>query len=206
MGVTSPAAATGIGASGGRGYGRGMDRLLLVLPVVVLLAVAPARAAQNDPRLDALFAALKTAKSDADAVVTERRIWQIWDENKNPEIERLLRRGVAAMGEGDDQAALAAFDKVVKYDKNFAEGWDKRATVEFAMGDLQASVTDIKRTLALEPRHFGAFAGLGQIFLAVGRKDLALKAFRVALTIDPHLAGVRHAAAALAKELKGTPL
>lgn len=183
-----------------------MTRLVLATLVVAALTGAPARAAQDDPRLAALFAALKSAPSDEAASAAERQIWQIWTENKNPEIERLMREGIAAMQEDDQDSALDAFDAVIKYDKNFAEGWNKRATVEFAMGNYPAGIADIERTLALEPRHFGALSGLGQIYLALDRKKLALKAFRAALAIDPHLAEVRHAVEELEKQLEGTPL
>ncbi|HWI26286.1 MAG TPA: tetratricopeptide repeat protein [Stellaceae bacterium] len=183
-----------------------MDRLLLAIAIVAGLAVAPARAAQDDPRLDKLFETLKTTRSDKDASAAEREIWRIWAENKNPEIERLMRHGTAAMESGDEQGALDAFDAVTRYDKGFAEGWNKRATVEAALGQYPASIADIERTLALEPRHFGALSGLGQIYLALGRKALALKAFRAALAIDPHLLTIRHAAEQIDKDLQGTPL
>jgi tetratricopeptide (TPR) repeat protein len=182
-----------------------MKRLLLALPIAAL-ALASAQAAQDDPRLNALFATLKSAKADEEAIAAEQQIWQIWTENKNPEVERLMRQGIAAMAEDDEQGALDKFDAVVKYDKNFAEGWNKRATVEFSMGNYKASVADIERTLALEPRHFGALSGLGQIYLALDRKKLALKAFQDALAIDPHLQGVREAVEKLEKEVEGTPL
>lgn len=185
-----------------------MRRLLAAVFLLAALALAPARvrAGQDDPRLDALFATLKTTPSDEAAAAAERQIWQIWAEHKNPEIERLMRQGIAAMNEDDADAALDAFDAVVKYDKNFAEGWNKRATVEFALGDYTASIADIERTLALEPRHFGALSGLGQIYLAMERKALALKAFRAALAIDPHLSGVRDTIQELEKDVEGTPL
>jgi tetratricopeptide (TPR) repeat protein len=117
-----------------------------------------------------------------------------------------MRQGIAAMSEDDQDTALDAFDAVVKTDKNFAEGWNKRATVEFAMSDFDASIADIEHTLALEPRHFGALSGLGQIYLSMGRKELALKAFRAALDINPHLNGLRDTIEALEKDVKGTPL
>jgi tetratricopeptide (TPR) repeat protein len=182
-------------------------RLWAAVPLAVLaLGAAPLRAGQDDPRLGPLFDTLRTAPSGEAASAAERQIWQIWIEHKNPEIARLMREGIAAMSEDDEDAALDAFDAVVKYDKNFAEGWNKRATVEFAMGDFDASIADIERTLALEPRHFGALSGLGQIYLSLGRKDLALKAFRAALAIDPHLDGLRAAVEELEKAVKGTPL
>jgi tetratricopeptide (TPR) repeat protein len=183
-----------------------MARLFFAVLLLVALVAAPARAAQDDPRLNALFITLKSTKSDEAARATEEQIWHIWSENKNPEIERLMRRGIAAMAADDNETALDAFDTVTKHDKNFAEGWNKRATVEFAMGDFEASVVDIERTLALEPRHFGALSGLGQIYLALDRKKLALKAFRDALAIDPHLDEVRHVVEELEKDVQGTPL
>jgi tetratricopeptide (TPR) repeat protein len=184
-----------------------MQRLLpALLLAAVVLAGAPLRAAQDDPRLDALFKTLKTAASDEEARATEQQIWQIWTEHKNPEIERLMQRGMAALSLGDTDDALAAFNEVVRHDKNFAEGWNKRATVEFAVGDFEASVADIERTLALEPRHFGALSGLGQIDLALNRKAQALKAFRAALAIDPHLPGLREKVEELKKEVEGSPI
>jgi tetratricopeptide (TPR) repeat protein len=183
-----------------------MDRLLPAIAIVAALAIAPVQAAQDDPRLDGLFATLKSTTSEEEASAAERQIWQIWAEHKNPEIERLMRQGIAAMEEDDQDAALDAFDAVVKYDKDFAEGWNKRATVEFAMGNFPASIADIEHTLALEPRHFGALSGLGQIYLALDRKALALKAFKAALALDPHLAGVRHTVEELEKDVQGTPL
>jgi tetratricopeptide (TPR) repeat protein len=184
-----------------------MPRLLLAAFAAAYLALAGAtvRAAQDDPRLAALFAKLKSG-SDEEARATEREIWQIWVAHKNPEIARLMQHGMAALNEDDSQEALDTFGQVVRADKGFAEGWNKRATVEFMMGDFEASVADIERTLALEPRHFGALSGLGQIYLALNKKALALKALNAALAVDPHLDGVREKADELKKQLEGSPI
>ncbi len=184
-----------------------MPRFLLaaLAAACFVLAAATARAGQDDPRLNALFDKLKTS-SDEEARAIERQIWQIWVEHKNPEIARLMQHGMAALNEDDAQEALDTFGQVVRADKNFAEGWNKRATVEFVMGDFDASIADIERTLALEPRHFGALSGLGQIYLAMNKKALALKALRAALAVDPHLEGVRERAEELKKEVEGSPI
>jgi len=184
-----------------------MPRFLLAVLAAAcfVLAAATARAGQDDPRLNALFDKLKTG-SDEEARAIERQIWQIWVEHKNPEIARLMQHGMAALNEDDAQEALDTFGQVVRADKNFAEGWNKRATVEFVMGDFDASIADIERTLALEPRHFGALSGLGQIYLAMNKKALALKALRAALAVDPHLEGVRERAEELKKEVEGSPI
>lgn len=181
-------------------------RITAALITVVLAPAFPAAAGQEDPRLDALFEMLRTTQSDSEAQGAEASIWSIWSENGDPETTRLLLKGIAAFNQNDGEGALAAFDDVVRRDARFAEGWNKRATVEYALGEYSASVADIERTLALEPRHFGALSGLGQIYLALDRKNLALKAFRAALTIDPHLAGVRDTVDVLQKELEGDPI
>jgi tetratricopeptide (TPR) repeat protein len=178
------------------------------IAAAALVALTPvtALAAQDDQRLNPLFDKLKTAASEDEAKAAERQIWQIWIEHGNPEIERLMRQGIAAMSQDEEEQALDLFDEIVKHDKSFAEGWNKRATVEFAMGDFPASVADIERTLALEPRHFGALSGLGQIYLALHNNELALKAFRAALAINPHLWSVRQKVEELEKAKRGTPL
>jgi tetratricopeptide (TPR) repeat protein len=176
------------------------------LAAAVTLAQAAAVAGQDDPRLTKLFETLQSADSDEEAHRAEVEIWQIWVAHKNPEIEKLMRQGMAAFNEDDQEGALEAFNGVVQADKDFAEGWNKRATVEYAMGDFEASIADIERTLALEPRHFGALSGLGQIYLALEKKALALKAFEAALKIDPHLGGVREKVEELKKELQGDPI
>ena len=178
---------------------------LLLLSTLVAVA-APVRADQDDPRLDALFAALKNAPSDEVAEAAEAAIWEIWGENRDPDVEALMREGDAALDDDDPQTARAAFDKVVEKDSHFAEGWNKRATAEFAMGDYTASVADIEHTLQLEPRHFGALAGLGEIYLALDKKPSALKAFEAALAINPHLDEVKEMVGKLKKDLAGSPI
>ncbi len=73
----------------------------------------------------------------------------------------------------------------------FAEGWNKRATVEYLMTDFKSSVIDIQKTLSLEPHHWGALSVLGQIYVALGDEEAALRAFKRALEINPHLASLR---------------
>ncbi|HLJ64730.1 MAG TPA: tetratricopeptide repeat protein [Stellaceae bacterium] len=184
-----------------------MSRLILAVVLgLMLVAASGALADQTDKRLDPLFARLQKAGSEEEAHQIETMIWKIWTETADHETEEILRQGVLAMNADDEAQALAAFDVVVSRDRNFAEGWNKKATVEYLMGDYDASVTDIERTLALEPRHFGALSGLGQIYLALENKRAALKAFEAALAIDPHLDGMREEVERLKKELKGDPI
>jgi len=162
--------------------------------LVVVLAGAwlgPAAADQADKRLPGLFAQLKATRSPGEAEAIQQAIWSVWMESDNAEVNILMLEGVDAMSQGDLKRALAAFDSMVEIAPGFAEGWNKRATVEFLMGDLKASVADIHKTLELEPRHWGALSGLGQIYLALDNDDAALRAFKRAVEIDPYLASVR---------------
>jgi tetratricopeptide (TPR) repeat protein len=184
-----------------------MRRLALAcaLLVAIALAVGPALARQDDSRLKELFVGLQAATSSLEARVIEAKIWRIWTENGDPRIDALMQRGVHAMSVEDLETALAAFNEVVRRDNGFAEGFNKRATVEFMRRDFDASVVDIERTLALEPHHFGALAGLGQIYMILKKKDAALKAFEAALKINPRLENVEKTVKELKQELQGSP-
>ena len=173
---------------------------------VMALTAMPAQADQNDPRLGRLFVALKAAPSADSARAVEHEITHIWVETSDPETQRLMEKGLTLMAEDEDEAALKVFNAMVAHAPDFAEGWNKRATIEFLLGDYRASLADIAHTLKLEPRHFGALAGLGQVELALGDKEAALEAFSQALAIDPFLGDVAKMAGQLKKELAGKPI
>ncbi len=181
-----------------------MKRTLAPIVALALLALAfAAQAAQNDARLDGLFEHLGSATNPGEARLVEEAIWQIWLISNDARANRLMARGIGAMNRGEHARALAAFDDIVKILPGFAEGWNKRATVHYLMGSHQASLGDIERTLALEPRHFGALSGRGLVNLALDRDEAALKAFEAALRIYPHQSGARSRAKALREKLKG---
>lgn len=166
-------------------------RFAALLPAACLLLTVGARADQTDPRLDLLFARLK----DADAVearIIEAHIWTLWSATDDPEARELLERGSVAMANRDHKTALAAFDALTARFPNFAEGWNKRATLFWILGDDAAALADIRRTLALEPRHFGALSGLGLVAMRLGRDEAAIAAFEAALAIHPHLPAARY--------------
>lgn len=165
----------------------------------------PAPADQNDRRLDGLFERLHATGDAAESRGIEQEIWRIWLESDDAVVDRLMRQGMAAMGLRRLELALERFDRIVERAPEFAEGWNKRATVHYLMGDLQASVLDIERTLDLEPRHFGALSGLGLIYDAIDEPRAALRSFEAALRLNPHLEGTRERIEALRRELRGRP-
>jgi tetratricopeptide (TPR) repeat protein len=164
---------------------------LAALAWAALISAAPAIADQNDRRLDGLFERLRAIPGAADAKAIEQQIWQIWLESDDATVNRLMRQGIAAMSLRQLGLALDRFDRMVEHAPAFAEGWNKRATVYYLMGDFEASVVDIERTLGLEPRHFGALSGLGLIYDAIDRPGAALRSFEAALKLNPHLEGTR---------------
>ena len=178
---------------------------LFLLIAVLATAVLPvqSRADQNDPRLDTLFDQLKASQSPASAQALERLIWGIWLESDQNSINILMRQGVRAMQTGDFATAYDHFSTIVELEPDFAEGWNKRATVLYLIGDLDGSIDDVKRTLALEPRHFGALSGLGLINDALEDVEGALEAYEAALALHPHLGNAQVRVAQLKKALAG---
>lgn len=156
-----------------------------------LFAAHAAVADQKDPRLDGLFAQLKTINSAEDAQPIEGRIWGIWMQSGDDRVDGLMQEGVAGLSENDYDAAYAAFSKIVALKPEFAEGWNKRATVLYLMGRFAESIADIDHVLALEPRHFGALSGLGLCDVELNKEQAALDAFTRALAVDPNLSGVK---------------
>jgi tetratricopeptide (TPR) repeat protein len=169
------------------------------------MAAGELRADQRDTRLAPLFARLQTTSSATEAATIERRIWRIWGEAADAAAGQLLREGVVAMAEGRYRAALERFDRLVEAVPDFAEGWNKRATVFYLIGDYPASVLDIKRTLELEPRHFGALSGLGLIYDAIDQPAAALRSFGAAVAINPHLETTKERIRQLHRQLDGRP-
>lgn len=163
----------------------------------------PAVASQHDPRLTELFQKLEAATSVEQAHAIEEAIWRIWLVSENDTVNRYMAAGLSAMSSRDPETALALFDEIVRIAPDFAEGWNKRATVHYLLGQFDESIADIRRTLALEPRHFGALSGLGLVYLALGRDGKALDAFDQALRIYPLMPGWNTHIRELREKLEG---
>ncbi len=158
---------------------------VLGLGTFLALGLADARSDQTDPRLNGLFERLKTAPSPEAAAPVEAEIWTIWAESGDADLDQVFEVGSRAMALGDTATALKIFDVVVRKAPDFAEGWNKRATVHYMMGNYEASLADIDRTLELEPHHFGALAGLGLVNIELDRDEAALDAFERVLKVTP---------------------
>jgi len=164
--------------------------LLAIVCAVGLSVGGAARADQKDPHLNDLFAQLKTATGLLKARAIEQQIWTIWLQSDDAEVTHLMGDGVEAMNSEDYKTAIADFTKITQLAPDFAEGWNKRATVLFMVGDYQGSLADVAKTLKLEPRHFGALSGLGLINAQLEHDEDAIAAFERALAINPNMPGV----------------
>lgn len=171
-----------------------------------LLTAGAAWAAQDDPRLPDLLDRLAAADDLAAARQLEGEIWELWTATDDATAAALMAEGQRQLAARAWPSALQSFERLVALKPDFAEAWNKRATVYYLMGDYRASVLDIQRTLALEPRHFGALSGLGLIYMAMDQPAAALRAFEAALAIHPYLPGGRIHVEALRQQLEGEPL
>jgi len=183
---------------------RGLCMVVMIMAAVLMDSVPRGVLAdQADLRLDPLFQRLQSTADATDAAAVEQQIWQIWIESDDSVVSGLMREGMTAMSRGDYDGALERFDRMVDAAPEFAEGWNKRATVHYYMGQYEASVLDIQQTLQLEPRHFGALSGLGLIYDALEQREAALRSFEAALEINPHLDGIKTRIEELRQELEG---
>ena len=135
--------------------------------------------------LDTLFVELEKAPSLAEAQRVERIIWAKWHWHKIPRLSQKLRLGTTYLQEKNFKKALYIFNNIIKEAPAFSEAYNKRATAYFLMKKYEKSLMDIKATLTLEPRHFGALSGMGLIFMNRGDFQRALVAFTAVLKIYP---------------------
>ena len=163
-----------------------------IIAVLILLAYSLASPAdQNDPALDGLFERLAITTSDEEASNITHEIWQRWTANDDPNVSQLMQIGIRALNYSTYRKALQSFDRVIEIAPEFAEGWNKRATLYYHIKEYRRSINDIKETLRLEPRHFGAWSGLGLVSIAQENYSGALAAFKKALSINPHMSNIR---------------
>ncbi len=183
---------------------RMLGRLMAALSLALILGSATAGAAQSDARLNDLFDKLRTASNPDEAKIAELAIWQIWSESGDPATDSLMDLGATALQNRDLSGALGLFDAITERSPDFAEGWNKRATVLYMLGKPRQAAEDVARVLSLEPRHFGALSGLGLIDMELNRDDDAIAAFQQALKLNPNMPDAKaHLEELLKKRSKG---
>ena len=137
-----------------------------------------------------LVKALRDADEDT-RIQAQESLWRIWARSGDPEVDRLYERGVEQMTAGNLGESIATFTRVIELKPEFAEGWNKRATLYFLVGELRKSLADCDQVMKRNPYHFGALAGYAQIYARLGYYERALEYSRRALEVNPNLDGVR---------------
>lgn len=138
--------------------------------------------------------ALAEALATDDAVLVafaEHALWEIWCRSGVPEVDALLREGMAALERQHYDSAVALFTTVIQMAPEFPEGYNNRATAYYLAGQHRLAIADCEVTLRLNPLHFGAASGQGLCHAALGQFDKAAACFARALAIHPHLAAAR---------------
>ena len=158
---------------------------ILIVSISLLFASKIALADQNDPRLNILFIKLNETENQDEIRDLISDIWNIWYEVDDPKVIENFEKGIQAMNLRNYPLAIRFFNNLIEEDPNFAEGWNKRATVHFMMGNFDQSMQDIIKTLELEPRHFGALDGMGLIFIHQGQFQQAIDVYDKMLEIFP---------------------
>jgi Tfp pilus assembly protein PilF len=148
-------------------------------------------------------APLSERLKDPDPVVNEmaeHALWSIWFRSGSCQANHALQRGAMAMEAQDLDAAITHFTKAIEIDPNFAEAYNQRAIARYLAEQWDESIADCQRTVELMPCHFGAWAGMGHCHTHEGRFAEALRCYRKALEINPHLGCLTEACEELGKE------
>jgi tetratricopeptide (TPR) repeat protein len=172
---------------------------LLYAETLDLLSRLPQRqpAAALPSRLDELFDKLQACPEPAEAARIEDAIWDVWMYDCHEGAELALERAAADIAARRYDIAETRLEILVRRRPDWAEAWNKRATLYYLLERDAESVASIHRTLEIEPRHFGAMCGLGEILRSSGDTEAACLAFSRALRVHPLLGGVRQTLQAL---------
>lgn len=133
--------------------------------------------------------------------LAERALWQVWSRSGDEDVDRLLATGIEQMHAQDGVSAVDTFTRVIERRPDFAEGWNKRATVYYLIGEYRKSLADCDEVIKLNPWHFGALSGYGMIYVQLDEPARALEYFERALRVNPNLDSVREAAETLRRLL-----
>jgi len=171
------------------------------LTAVFLLVAGPAFGPPDE-----LFDRLETAPTDEEAEGIALDIWNAWLESGSPTVDLLMERAVEAQNLGDRKHARALYDRIIRVRPEYAEAWHRRATLFLEAEQYDEALRDLNEALKHEPRHFGAWLGLGLMLERLGSTSEALEAYREALDIYPRLEGARRGEARLREMTDGTAL
>lgn len=169
-------------------------------------AIRSAVPEQSAKDLDAAFEALASADSPMAAHGPEQRILRLLTRSGSDTVDLLMGWAMEAMNDARYGEALDVLDQVILLKPDYAEGYNRRATIHYVLDDYTLAVADIRNALRLEPRHFGALTGLAAILAEIGETDRAIEIYERALAIHPQLEGARNALEKLRETEAGSPI
>ena len=172
-----------------------MKKILTILSLS-LFFFSNVNAEERNNKLDKLFTQLKNTKELSSAQVIEKEIWEIWsihpsDDRRGFRLTELLTQGTRLMNKGELSKAYKLFTQIIAVEHDWAEAWNKRATVLYLMDQYQSSLDDIKITLTLEPRHFGALSGQALNYIELNQYEKAIKSYKNVQKIYPSMSGAK---------------
>ncbi len=162
-----------------------MQRISLTI-FLIFLMVSISQADQNDPKLEILFNDLSQTQSEMKAQPILLEIWSIWSVAIDTKTQEKFDAGNQLMSKRQYDESILMFSDAINLQPTFAEAWNKRATVNYIIGNYEESIRDIFSTLELEPRHFGALDGLAQIYMLQNKYFKAAQVYRKILEILPY--------------------
>ena len=169
---------------------KSFHQFFLISRIFVFFIIIPISFSHNaySSELDDLFLKLKQSDNAVLAKNYESKIWNLWLNNGSSDANNTqMQKGVDLLNNGKLDQALTIFRDISKKDPNWAESYNKIATIKFLKGDYLGSINDIKKTLKLEPRHFGAISGLVQINIILKKYEEALINLEYVLNIHPNI-------------------
>lgn len=169
----------------------GFVRACLVALLGLMLGVnVMAQNAGSGIVLDTLFAKLQTATDPVAIRTLEAAIWEHWTMVPDLKQREMMLRGMAEMQQQQLKVSIETYTGLIGLAPDLSEAWNKRATAHWLLGNFPASLADICETIKREPRHFGAYSGLGMIRAEMGENARAVAAFELARKWNPHIVGI----------------
>ena len=172
-----------------------MKKTILII-FLSLLFFSNVNAEERNNKLDKLFIQLKNTKELSSAQIIENEIWEIWsihpsDDRRGFRLTELLTQGTRLMNMGELSKSYKIFTQIIAVEPDWAEAWNKRATVLYLMDQYRSSLDDIKITLTLEPRHFGALSGQALNYIELNEYEKAIKSYKDVQKIYPIMDGAK---------------
>ena len=166
--------------------------LLYTFVIFIFFGNAVAYSKDRDVKLNLLFEELKKSNNDSVTLEIEMKIWNIWSTHPTQEkLTQLLSKGSSLMSTGELETAYKIFSTIIESTPDWAEGWNKRATVLYLMGRYQESLKDIDEVLKRESRHFGALSGQGLVHIKLKNYEKAIESYEAVQKIYPSISSAK---------------